>query len=368
MRPFGPLLAVLLAAAARADTVYLANGNQMKGVVVSRTKTSLVLDIGYGTVTLNAADVLKVVRGEGDKSAEGDAMRRRRFESGEKVPPGAESLDAAFRAAAGQREKALDAKAQDKTLDAERQAIVERLPAEKESFRQAAADLAERSPNVDARAYNSAVGDMNAAGAAIQSDQLRLEQIEDERRAVSAEIHRYLDAWRALDAALKSAPARALASGSAEQKAYAAWLKGESAAMGRDFRSDAIASETRGDRLIVKVLINGKETGRFLVDTGASATLLYRGFAERLALGPAADVGRTKTRVADGRTIEAQIVRLDTMQVGKSEVDGALAVVVPADEPDFDGLLGMTFLNHFVARVDTANGRLVLEDLKEPAP
>jgi clan AA aspartic protease (TIGR02281 family) len=348
--------------------VYLANGNQMKGVVVSRSKTELVLDIGYGTVTLNAADVVKVVRGAADKAADGETLRRRRFETGEKVPPGGEALDSLYRAAAERREKALDAKEQDKTLDAERQAIVARLPEEKENFRQAAADLAERSPNVDARAYNAAVGDMNTAGAGIQSDQLRLEQIEDERRAVSAEVHRYMDAWRAFDAALKGASARSLAAGAAEQKAYAAWLKGEAAAMSRDFRSDAINSETRGDRLIVKVLINGKETGRFLVDTGASATLLYRGFAERLALGPAADVGRTKSRVADGRTIDAEVVRLDSMQVGKSRVDGALAIVVPTDEPDFDGLLGMTFLNHFVARVDTVNGRLVLEDLKEPAP
>jgi predicted aspartyl protease len=58
------------------------------------------------------------------------------------------------------------------------------------------------------------------------------------------------------------------------------------------------------------------------------------------------------------------VVRLDSVEVGRSRVDGAIAVVVPADEPDFDGLLGMTFLGRFVTRVDTANGRLVLEDLK----
>ena len=355
------VLAVLACAPARADTVYLANGNQMKGQVVSRTATQIVLDIGYGTVTLNAADVVKVVRGVGGGDG-GQDLRRRRFEAGGKIPAGAETLDALYRDAASLREKALDAQEQEKTLDEERVDIVARAPDAKQRVRDAAADIAGRSPNVDARAYNSAVAELNAAGASIQSDQLRLEQIEEERRALGGQLHRYFDAWRALDKGLKDAAA--LASGGADQKAYLAWVRSEAAVMTKDFRSDTIPSETRGDRLIVKVVINGKEPGRFLVDTGATTTLLYKGFADRLALAPDAVLGPAKSRVADGRTIDAEVVRLDTMQVGESRVDGALAVVVPADEPDFDGLLGMSFLSHFVARVDTANGRLILEELR----
>jgi clan AA aspartic protease (TIGR02281 family) len=358
------LLCALAAAPAGADTVYLANGNTMEGVVVTRTKERLVLDIGYGTVTLNASDVIKVSRGAAAGKAAGEDMRRRRFESGEKLPAGAEGLDALYRRAQSAREKALDAKSQVKTLDDERAAIEQRLPDAKRSFADAAADLAGRDPNVDARAYNRSVADVNAASAGIQSDNLRLEAIEEEKRAIAAETARYLDAWRALDAALRGADGRRLAAGGGDQKAYAGWLRSESRAMGAEFRSDAVASETRGDRLIVKVVLNGRETGRFLVDTGASTTLLYRGIAARLALGKDAVVSTARSRVADGREIDGQLVRLDSIEVGRSRVAGALAVVVPVDQPDIDGLLGMTFLNHFVTRVDTANGRLVLEDLK----
>jgi clan AA aspartic protease (TIGR02281 family) len=357
------LWAALAAAPARADTVYLANGNRMKGVVVSRTKTALVLDIGYGTVTLNTADVLKVVRGAGDDAgAGGGDMRRRRFESGEKVPAGAADLDKLYRDAETRRERAQDAKDKDKSLNDERVEITARLPESKQRFQNEAAYMADLNPNINARAYNDAVAELNATGAGIQADQLRLEQIEQDRRAVESEVHRYLDAWRAFDLALKKAGA--LAARGADQKAYVAWLKTESAAMAADFRIDEVRSETRGDRVIVKVLINGKETGRFLVDTGATTTLLYRGIAERLALGPESKIGRAQSRVADGRTIDGEIVRLDSVQVGRSRVDGALAVVIPADGADFDGLLGMSFLSHFVTRVDTADGRLVLEDLK----
>jgi clan AA aspartic protease (TIGR02281 family) len=356
------LLAALAAQDASADTVYLANGNQMKGVVVSRSKTEIVLDIGYGTVTLNAVDVVKVVPGA--READNGDLRQRRFDSGEKVPAGAASLAALYREASTRREKAIDTKEQDKTLDDERAAIAARLPESKQRFREDAANLAELSPNVDARAYNNAVTELNSTGAGIQTDQMRLEQIEEQRRALAGETHRYLEAWRALEAALKSADARALAWGNADQKAYAAWIKKAAAAMAADFRSDTVPSETRGDRVIVKVLINGKTTGRFLVDTGASTTVLYRGISERLALGPDAAIGRAKSRVADGRTIDGEIVRLDSLQVGRSRVDGSIAVVVTVDHPDFDGLLGVSFLGRFVTRVDATNGRLILEDLK----
>lgn len=354
------LLFLALAAAARADTVFLANGNTMKGVVVSRSKTQIVLDIGYGTVTLNATDVLRIVRGTGAVAK----LTHARFSAGEKIPAGAQALDETYRRAESRREKALDAKAQDKTLATEDADIRRRLPDEKETLRQASADLAGQSATVDPRAYNESVAAVNSASASIQADQLRLEQIDDERRAVEAEVRRYLDAWRAFDADLKGRDARTLAGGSAAQKDYLAWLRSESRTMSKDFREDSIVSQTHGDRVIVPVVVNGKAAGRFLVDTGATTTLIYAGTAARLGLGPGSVIGKARARVADGREIDSDVVRLDSIQVGNSRVDGALAVVVSGDEPDFDGLLGMNFLNRFVSRVDPVAGRLILEDLK----
>ncbi|NNN05646.1 MAG: retroviral-like aspartic protease family protein [Elusimicrobia bacterium] len=356
------LLLLLLASAARGDTVYLANGNTMKGVVVSRGKTQIVLDIGYGTVTLNAADVVKIVRGTGADAG----LKSARFSAGEKIPAGARTLDETYRRAESRREKALDAKAQDKTLAAEDADIRRRLPDEKETLRRASADLAGQSPSVDPRGYNESVAAVNSASASIQADQLRLEQIDDERRAVEAEVRRYLDAWRALDAALKGTEARTLAAGSAGQKDYLAWLRSQSRAMSKDFREDSVVSQTRGDQVIVAVVVNGKAAGQFLVDTGATTTLLYAATAARLGLGPESVIGKSRSRVADGREIDADVVRLDSIQVGSSRVDGSLAVVVAGNDPHFDGLLGMSFLSRFVARVDPVAGRLILEDLRQP--
>jgi clan AA aspartic protease (TIGR02281 family) len=364
MRAFLLACAVLAAASARADTIYLANGNTMKGVVVSRSRSEIVLDIGYGTVTLAPSDVVKIVRGSAQGPEAAADMRRAGFESGEKVPKGAEELDAVYRRVEALREKALDAKTQSQALEDERREIEERLPASKEHFRDAAAELARLNPNIDPRGYNNAIADANATGAGIQADSVRLEQIAQERGALDGQTHLYLEAWRELDAAVRGDAAKRLAAGSKDQKDFAAWVAGESKAMAADFRKDTVASEAHGNALIVKVLVNGRETGRFLVDTGASTTLIYKGFAARLALGPDAAIAKAKSRVADGRQIDGDVVRLASMEVGRSRVDGSLAVVVPVDQPEIDGLLGMSFLSRFVVRVDTANNRLVLESLK----
>ncbi len=351
-------LALALAARAGADTVYLRNGNEMKGKVVSRDKSGLVLDIGYGTVTLSADQVLRVALGRDP------GLREAGFASGRRVPKGGEALDAAYREAQKRREKALDARDKDRLLSEEAADIRRRLPDEKEALRQAAQNLAQLSPSVDARAYNDAVGASNAAAASIQADQLRLEQIDDARRAVAGQTRLYLRAWRAFAQALKAPPAGKLARSGAAGRSFVAWARARSREMGQDFKADSVDSSTRGDRVIVAVTINGKPAGRFLVDTGASMTVIYAARAAKLELAAAAVVGKTNARVADGRLVPADVVRLDSIQVGNSRVDGALAVVVNAEEPDFDGLLGMSFLGNFATSVDPAAGRLTLESLK----
>ncbi|MEQ1917650.1 MAG: retroviral-like aspartic protease family protein, partial [Elusimicrobiota bacterium] len=75
-------------------------------------------------------------------------------------------------------------------------------------------------------------------------------------------------------------------------------------------------------------------------------------------------VGSAQVKVADGRAVEADVLRLDSMSVGKSEVKNVLVAGSPASAQGFDGLLGMTFLGQFIVRVDAAHGRLILEDLK----
>ena len=54
------LAAVLIAATACADTVYLKNGGKIKGKVVKDDGQTVTMDIGAGTVVQNKSDIVRI--------------------------------------------------------------------------------------------------------------------------------------------------------------------------------------------------------------------------------------------------------------------------------------------------------------------
>lgn len=359
-------LLLWLAAAARADTIYLANGNQLEGRVVSQTLTQLTLDIGYGSTVLDKADIVKIRRSgnhKGRSEAEKE-LQRRQFDSGLVVPPGAANLDALFRGVQSRREKALEGRARTAELDDEMKAILEEIPRLKAAYGGLSAELQGNDAGSNGRAHNRLIGEINKTGVKLNADHLRLEEIARLKKENEEGVHDYLDSYRRLEDYVAGEGATLIR----KDADYFAWLREELKTMAADFVFDTIVPERKGDALFVQVRLNEAVTARMLVDTGASTTLLYKEVADRLNLSPEARIGTARATVADGRSVDAQLVRLASVAVGRSEVKGSAAAVVPISGMGFDGLLGMSFLGHFIARVDAANGRLVLEDLKRQDP
>jgi clan AA aspartic protease (TIGR02281 family) len=354
-------LSLAVAVCARADTVYLKNGNQMEGVITERTKTRITLDIGYGSTSLALSDIAKIQRsGKDQASKTAVKLKRRQYESGLAVPEGGEKLDELYRDAQSKREKALDARARSRDLDEESTQLRESLPELKANYASSSEDLGRVDAGSNPRGYNRAIGAVNTAGVRIQAAGLRLGEIDRLKQEAGVEVHDYVESHRRLSEYVRGDGAPLLK----RQAEYFAWLRDELSAMADDFRQDEIPAEREGNGVFVKVLLNGKVTARLLVDTGASTTLLYQETVARLGLPPEAKVGVAHVKVADGRTVDADVLRLDSMSVGKSEVKNVLAAGSPASGQGFDGLLGMTYLGQFIFRVDAAHGRLILEDLK----
>jgi predicted aspartyl protease len=76
-----------------------------------------------------------------------------------------------------------------------------------------------------------------------------------------------------------------------------------------------------------------------------------------LRLGDAVEVD---VRGRDGRTVRARRVTLGTLRVGPSRARGVACLVLPEAVGDPPPVLGASFLDHFVAEVDSAAGRLNL--------
>jgi aspartyl protease family protein len=106
------------------------------------------------------------------------------------------------------------------------------------------------------------------------------------------------------------------------------------------------------------VLLNDQRTGRFLVDTGSSVTVV----APRLA-AEAGITGSTSARPVELHTLGGRTVgpsaSVASLRVGDLEMRDA-PVVLHDPGPGFDGILGNTFLGRYRVTVDADRRQLQL--------
>jgi len=102
---------------------------------------------------------------------------------------------------------------------------------------------------------------------------------------------------------------------------------------------------------IAQVVLNGSPPARFLVDTGASVTLVSPGLARRVGIEPAPNVAGTALQTVTGHTVGAAGT-IRSVRVGSIEARD-VPVVIHDPGLDVDGILGNTFLGRFTVTFDT---------------
>ncbi|HEY7517176.1 MAG TPA: aspartyl protease family protein [Methylomirabilota bacterium] len=115
---------------------------------------------------------------------------------------------------------------------------------------------------------------------------------------------------------------------------------------------------------IVTTIINGIHEGRFLLDTGSSVVVVSPAFAASsgLPFGDARDAIELQT--LGGRT-RGPASTVGSLRVGTAELND-LPVVIHDPGPGLDGILGNTFLSHYLVTVDADRRQLTLRPLARP--
>jgi len=136
-----------------------------------------------------------------------------------------------------------------------------------------------------------------------------------------------------------------------------------------------IPFELHGNRPFINVKINNKQTLRFVIDTGASLSVISEKAAQQLGIKPVARGGHAR---AVGGTGSFSIVYgvLDSVGIGDAKVDIVPAYIrtvhTSSDTPveqQADGYIGLSVISNYAVTIDYKEKKLILDrtEIKAPA-
>ena len=112
--------------------------------------------------------------------------------------------------------------------------------------------------------------------------------------------------------------------------------------------------------LTVRCQIDEKYQGRFLVDTGATFTVISQKFAHEMKLDITKPLRQIQIASAH-KMDQTPIVKLNSLQVGGKKVNNLEVLIVALPTAlRVDGLLGVNFLNKFRVTFEFDKNTLVL--------
>ena len=128
-----------------------------------------------------------------------------------------------------------------------------------------------------------------------------------------------------------------------------------------------IPLQKMGGSFVVQADLNKERSAHLIVDTGASMTVLSTDIAIDLGILGTTDNELLTVNTAGG-SVQVNMNYLSSLTVGTAQAHNvAVAIHDLPDIPEqIEGLLGMSFLKHFLITLDAEHARLILRP--KPAP
>jgi len=136
------------------------------------------------------------------------------------------------------------------------------------------------------------------------------------------------------------------------------WISKQRLAVLREILKNPVSRiplKKRDKAYYIEVTLNDKVDAVLHLDTGCSTTLISPEIADKLSIKGGKEVF---TVLADGTKVKGRSITLDSIKAGEQEIKDVPVVIM---ETTGDGLLGMSFLKHFVFKIDTDADQLVLK-------
>ena len=123
----------------------------------------------------------------------------------------------------------------------------------------------------------------------------------------------------------------------------------------------SVPMERHGTVAMVQATLNNRRAAKFVVDTGASYTLISNAVASDLGINLGANPQTLPFQTANG-LINAPVTNMESISIGGLEIRNIpIAIHDAVPDPQVAGLLGLNFLSNFKMDIDTQKGVLHLE-------
>lgn len=339
------------------DVVFLKNGNEIQGTIRRIDSSKVVMELEYGTITLDRHDVKSLRRGKNTIGGRGGGTGNR------VIPLRLKKTSDAIRQLEGLRSRALSASRDQRGQQRELEEARDQLERTHSEYLEAQQKLRE-TPARPVRKYNEQVREVNRLSGDMASLRTQIEGLEGSRRSENSAIPDYSHALQKVSANLAKTRRALQRSGWRKgEKEYLQKANNTLKEMRRDFQSIEVhVTPAPGDHVIVPVEINRSVIGYFMVDTGASVVSFSRQFAQKLRLD-LENAQVTRVVLADGKRVQARRITLSSVRVGSARADNVEAVVLPRPPgAKIDGLLGMSFLRNFM--MEMQGNKMILRKMR----
>jgi len=347
------------------DIITTYEGNRITGIVTEQSDSTVTIDVGLGSITLNSSQIEDIHLFE---NGQNDSLRNHWmhefFAMDPYVPSGFEALARSFRGLEAQRSNVVASKQRIETLSEKRRDLERRLREEEEELIEAYRRLRRLSASLIGPEYNRRVVDINRCRSSVALTQAEIAaldfEIDESYHAIAEYIqslksmeHTFLDTVRAYRSKEVSDGTRLFLDTFKERLAH----------MSAEFQQMSIPYEGLSDgRIVVTAIVNNERSGKFIVDTGASAVALSKQFYESLT-DTMENPRSVVIALADGTEMNARQIMLQSIQVGNAHLEGVSAIVLDqGPSKGNDGVLGMSFLGNYGITIDGVRGKLILEE------
>jgi clan AA aspartic protease (TIGR02281 family) len=124
-------------------------------------------------------------------------------------------------------------------------------------------------------------------------------------------------------------------------------------------KTHRVRVQRAGSSMRVMVRINDRLDVPFIIDTGATDVVIPAWAARELGLAIDGPGVRSSPRQTANGVIQAPVVTLDSVKLGTAEVKNVAGI---ASKSMSEGLLGLSFFNHFTYKIDAARSLVTLTD------